>query len=77
MRQDNFWTVFNNLPPEAQKQVLDFMSFLETRYKSKSAPKGRRGRIKKEPFVGIWSRRTDIKDSTAWVREMRRHDWGG
>ena len=76
MRQDNFWTVFNNLPPEAQKQVLDFMSFLAMRYKSKSAPKRRRVRLKKEPFVGIWSHRADMKDSAVWVRETRQRDWG-
>lgn len=76
MRQNNLQSVFDTLPPDAQKQVLDFISFLETRYKSGSLRKGRRARLRKEPFVGMWSRREDMKDSAAWVRNVRRSEWG-
>jgi hypothetical protein len=75
MRQDNLRTSFNALPPEAQKQVLDFISFLESRYASITSHKVRRTRLSKEPFIGMWSDRKDMKDSAAWVRELRQREW--
>ncbi len=75
MRQDNLRTSFNALPPEAQKQVLDFISFLESRYTSIATRKPRRVRLSKEPFIGMWSDREDMKDGAAWVRELRRREW--
>lgn len=75
MRQNNLQTAFNALPPEAQKQVLDFISFLESRYTSAPIRKVRRARLGKEPFIGMWSRREDMKDSAAWVRDARQREW--
>jgi hypothetical protein len=31
--------------------------------------------IENEPFVGMWKDREDMRDSTAWVRELRRQQW--
>jgi hypothetical protein len=28
-----------------------------------------------EPFVGMWSDRTDMADSTKWVKSLRRRQW--
>ncbi|MEM7536095.1 MAG: hypothetical protein AAF639_28190 [Chloroflexota bacterium] len=28
-----------------------------------------------EPFVGMWKDREEMKDSTAWVREVRQTQW--
>ena len=66
------------LPPEAQKQVSDFVAFLTARY-SVAAPnrKSRRVRLAKEPFIGMWKDRADMRDSTNWVRQIRREEWGG
>jgi hypothetical protein len=69
---------FNELPPEAQKQVLDFIAFLQTRYqpisyKKKSKPKAK---LAEESFIGLWRNREDMQDSSAWVRRIRASEWG-
>lgn len=61
-----------SLPPEAQKEIIDFLAFLKTRYPSSSAPKkAKRGRLTEEPFIGMWQDRKDMQDSTTWVRKLR------
>lgn len=73
----NLLREFDTLPPEAQKQVLDFISFLSARYKVTSRQKGK-GRISlaNEPFIGMWKDREDMRDSVRWVRETRDSEWG-
>ena len=77
MNRDKVWKNFIDLPPEAQRQVVDFIVFLRTRY-SPSRP--RRGakptKLVNESFVGIWRSRKDFQDSTAWVRHVRQSEWG-
>ena len=63
------------LPPEAQKQVSDFVAFLKTRYGAVSRKKIKRIKLEDEPFIGMWKGREDMRDSTQWVRELRRHEW--
>ena len=66
-----------SLPIEAQKQVIDFIAFLKTRYPT--APvvrKNKRVRLSDEPFVGMWQGRENMRDSTAWVRSLRCREWG-
>jgi len=60
------------LPPEAQKQIVDFMAFLKTRY-SPATPtkKAKRTKLADEPFIGMWRTRKNMQDSTAWVRDLR------
>lgn len=65
----------NSLPPEAQKQVADFVAFLHSRYAPVPAKKMRRIKLAREPFVGMWKDRADIKDSVEWVRQLRREQW--
>jgi len=65
-----------SLPPEAQKQVIDFVAFLKARYPTtQPVRKTRRTRLADEPFIGMWRNREDMQDSTAWVRSLRRHEW--
>ena len=67
-----------SLPIEAQKQVLEFIAFLKTRYPPvKVVPKTKRIRLSEEPFIGMWQGREDMRDSTAWVRSLRRREWEG
>ncbi len=75
MRQDNLWQDFDTLPPEAQKQVMDFISFLQTRYKPASKRKPKKIGVRNEAFVGIWRGRDDMQNSTAWVRDLRKRHW--
>jgi hypothetical protein len=66
----------SSLPPEAQKQIQDFVANVKARYTSASKLKTRRGLLTDEPFIGMWRGRDDLQDSTAWVREVRRQEWG-
>ena len=67
-----------DLPPEAQKQVADFVAFLKERYPAGRTPnqKSRRIRLAKEPFIGMWKGRADMGDSVEWVRQLRQKQWG-
>lgn len=67
---------FTSLPPEAQKQVTDFVAFLKARYGTVSRKKAKLGKLSDEPFVGMWKDREDMRDSTKWVRELRQREWG-
>jgi len=65
-----------SLPPEAQRQVTDFVAFLKARYPAiKATKKTRRTALADEPFIGMWRDREDMQDSTAWVRDLRQHEW--
>jgi hypothetical protein len=65
-----------SLPPEAQKEVIDFVAFLKVRYPTKqSAGKTKRIKLSDEPFIGMWRGREDIKDGVAWVRSLRKQEW--
>lgn len=67
---------FEQLPPEEQKEVLDFIAFLRgrggrrpLRTRARSIP------IEKDPFVGIWAGREDMKESARWVGDTRKRKW--
>ncbi len=63
-----------SLPPEARKEVMDFISVLRARYVSAPVAKRiKRTKLADEPFVGMWRDREDMRDSTAWVRRLRQH----
>ena len=65
-----------SLPPEAQKQVIDFIAFLKTRYPAaQPARETQSTKLTDEPFIGMWEEREDMQDSTAWVRNLRRREW--
>ena len=65
-----------SLPPEAQKQVIDFVAFLRARYTTTPpVRKTRRTGLADEPFIGMWRNREDMQDSTTWVQGLRQHEW--
>jgi hypothetical protein len=65
-----------SLPPDAQKQVMDFVAFLKARYSSTpAARKAKRTRLADEPFIGMWQTRKDIPDGAEWVRNLRQSEW--
>ena len=69
---------FEALPPEGQREVIDFVAFLRGRYSAdqkKRSPKP--GQLQSERFVGMWADREDLRDSSAWVRNLRLGEWGG
>lgn len=64
------------LPPDKQKEVIDFIAFLKTRL---GIQKGRTSSTstvnQPESFVGMWADRQEMKDSTLWLRELRANEW--
>ncbi|EIJ36564.1 DUF2281 domain-containing protein [Thiothrix nivea] len=68
----------SSLPPDAQQQVADFIEFLKTRYQKNKPEKKKVARtpLSQEAFIGMWRERQDMQDSSQWVRELRRKEWG-
>lgn len=65
------------LPVEAQRQVADFIAFLQQRYiTSQPIQKNRQADLNREPFIGMWHNRNDLSDSSSWVRKTRKFEWG-
>jgi hypothetical protein len=76
MEATNLFRDIGSLPPEAQKQVSDFVAFLTTRYAAvATARKAKRTKLADEPFIGMWRDREDMRDSSAWVRRVRESEW--
>ncbi|HSJ58719.1 MAG TPA: DUF2281 domain-containing protein [Anaerolineae bacterium] len=65
----------DSLPPEAQRQVIDFIAFLKTRYQTTRRASKSQRKLADEPFVGMWQDRDDLQDSSAWLRDLRRREW--
>jgi hypothetical protein len=76
MENPNIVQDITSLPPEAQRQVIDFIAFLKTRYRPlPQAAKPKRLKLADEPFIGMWRNRDDMQDSTLWVRHLRHSGW--
>jgi Protein of unknown function (DUF2281) len=77
MEQEKIFDDISNLPPEAQRQVVDFIAFLRTRYKRSDEEKQtKRINLANESFIGIWKDREDMNNSSTWVRNVRKAEWG-
>ena len=77
MELQNITDDIATLPPEAQRQVFDFIAFLKIRYKKNRCAKKTGGnKIANDPFIGIWEDRKDMKESSQWVRSTREAEWG-
>ncbi|MCD6290206.1 MAG: DUF2281 domain-containing protein [Anaerolineae bacterium] len=66
---------FRALPPEAQKQMLEFLTFLEQRYRVVQPPRPKKP-LRAYAFVGLWRGREEMDDSNRWVRHLRQQEWG-
>jgi len=68
---------FESLTKMEKKQVLDFIEFLRNKNVLKKKSRGTTiAKLEDEQFIGIWQNRDDMKDSTDWVKNIRRKDWG-
>ena len=64
------------LPSDARQEAADFVEFLYERYVSRNrVGKKPRKPISESSFRGIWKDREDMKDSTEWVRNIRKSRW--
>ena len=76
MINEDILSQFNSLPPDGQRQVLDFIASLHQRYHSSQGTGEQAPReVTNEGFVGMWRDREDMADSTAWVRSHREREW--
>ena len=75
-RRNDEWNAFASLPPDAQREVLDFIAFLRTRSTARETrAAARRSKLGRQAFIGMWHKRADMRDSTAWVRRVREQEW--
>jgi hypothetical protein len=63
------------LPPEGQRQVIDFIAFMRQRYSQAYLKADSLPNLSAESFIGMWKDRDDLKDSSAWVRHTRETEW--
>ena len=76
MSNEDILSQFNSLPPEGQRQVIDFLAFLQQRYGSSQSVEDQRSlELEGEGFIGMWQDREDMQDSSAWVRRSREREW--
>jgi hypothetical protein len=68
-------SALKSLSPEARQQVADFVSLLREQDKVASRSAKRNGAESLQPFIGMWRDRDDLKDSSAWVRNLRKKEW--
>jgi uncharacterized UBP type Zn finger protein len=59
------------LPPEAQQEAQEFVDFLSEKYLQNSMSSTQKS-ILDSPFRGMWKDREDMKNSTQWVRNIRK-----
>lgn len=59
------------LPPKARKEAEDFVDFLSKKYLKKDSPSSKKS-ILNSSFRGMWKDREDMKDSSEWVRNIRK-----
>lgn len=73
---ESIWRQFNMLPDEARREVIDFIAFLQLRYRRLNFDKHHQvSKLAEEPFLGIWKDRKDFTDSVEWVRDCRKREW--
>lgn len=65
----------DSLPPEGQRQVIDFITFMRQRYGQLQLSEQPVSDLFAESFIGIWQDRSDLKDSSLWVRSVRESEW--
>lgn len=67
---------YESFQPEIQKEIIDFIGYLEMKYKStQKVKKEKKPALEKEPFVGMWSSRTEMKDAEKYIKELRKKHW--
>jgi len=76
MDTGSVWDDFAALPAEGQKQAADYVALLRQRYASQKARESANAtELSQEPFIGMWTNRSEMQDSAAWVREAREQEW--
>ncbi len=76
MNQEKLLEDIAALPPVAQQEAIDFVTFLRSRYgESPAQPSDSLSTLEDEPFIGMWKNHSEMTDSHAWVRHLREKEW--
>lgn len=76
MTDEEILREIGSLPPEAQREVEDFVAFLHQRYgRLAVVAQPVTSELRAEKFVGMWQDRDEMLDSGAWVRTVRESEW--
>jgi hypothetical protein len=76
MESDKLLRELASLPPEGRRQVARLVASLKKRYAHTTMRRKRKLRpLRQEQFIGMWKDREDLKDSSAWVRGVRKNEW--
>ena len=75
---DKSWKKLRTLPNQVQQQVIDFIAFLDEKYKNDliDEKKPTSDALTNESFIGIWKDRTEMDDSSSFVSTFRKKEWG-
>ena len=65
---DSLAKIINDLTPE-ERQILQTKIIPITLLKQVLTP------LKEEPFIGMWSDRKDMENSSKWVKNIREKEW--
>ena len=73
MTPEEISRVIGSLPPE---EVEDFVAFLHERHGRRlSSTQPSTSELGAKGFIGMWRDRDKMRDSTAWVRNVRESEW--
>ncbi len=75
MTQEDIIKEIGSLPPEGQRQVIDFIAFMRQRYSRSPLTEKTVVDLRSEAFIGMWRDREDLADSSEWVRRVRQSEW--
>ena len=77
MELEKTWQELASLSPEAQQEVAEFIALLKQRDRLSSGQTAATEQIpwRSQPFIGMWKDRTDLEDSSQWVRAARQQEW--
>lgn len=65
------------LPKSKQAEVMNFIGFLRLqcgKIQGQVRQSSRRP-LARDAFIGMWADRSDLGDSSGWVRKVRRQEW--
>ncbi len=76
MEEEEVWQEFMALSEEDQRRVANFIASLRAESRPALSDKPEKQTdLTDEPFVGMWHEREDMRDSRAWLREVREREW--
>ncbi len=67
---------FASLSDENKKEVIDFIDFLKNqKEKPVHSTEKAKTKLEDEKFIGMWENRIEMRNSSAWVRKIRKSEW--